>query len=242
MKFTTTLAYILYFLPLLVVLCAQEEQVDYDLPTCKASSPVLYRIKQAVPTTAQNLSNRADIGIIWQENTSEMTGPTVDIIIKRYSCVDRLDTSMTKDDRYPQMWMLNLKKRGRIITEGPLYVALYTPDKRSMVIAYTECQTGFRHYEGIKRDMTRPLKALELSRVWTHRDWRDKGIAAEMLSFALHDLASYTSTSHVGLIAAGDELIPFYEKAGFSYIGTGRKSILGIELRRADELTRRFSV
>jgi len=149
---------------------------------------------------------------------------------------------MTKDEPYTQMWMLNLKKRGRIITEGPLYVALYTRDKRSMVIAYTECETGFHHYKGIKWDMTRPLKAMELSRVWTHRDWRGKGIAAKMLLFALHDLAAYTPTSHVGLIAAGDELIPFYEKAGFRHIGTGRKSILGIKLSGAEEVTRRSSV
>jgi len=231
MKFTTTLAYILYFLPLPVVLCAQEDIIDYDSQKCKASRPVPYCIKQPVPTTAQNLSNRAGIGTLLQENIRGLTSLTVDVIIKRYNREDDIHTSI---DGPRGFWTLDLQERKEEPASGPLYVAIHTQKDREMVIGYIDCADDGGEFEEIPSsdwDDQRLQQSMELSRVWIHSQWGGRGLGSAMLRFALQDIATYTPSTHAILLAYDKDLISFYAKAGFASIDPNDDCIMGINLQ-----------
>jgi len=79
------------------------------------------------------------------------------------------------------------------------------------------------------------LQSMEISRVWTHRKWRGKGVGGAMLGFALRDIAAYTPSTHAMLVALAANAIRIYAKAGFVSVGRRYASdtyMMGIELRK----------
>jgi len=238
MKSKTIFACILHFLPLLVVFCAPGGEIDNDAHTCKASSPISYPVKQAVPTTADSSYKAADFGTLQREDSGGLTEWTVDITIKRYNRDDDVDTSMIEDDEVDNFWTLDLQARKEIPISGPLYVALHTQINRQIVIGYIDCADNGGKLSRVIRggwDAARLSQSMELSRVWIHSNWRGKGVGGAMLGFALRDIAAYTPSTHAMLVARAENAIRFYGKAGFVPIGrryASDKCMMGIELRK----------
>jgi len=231
MKFITNLAYILHSLPQLVEFRSPRAKIDYDSLTCKASSAVLYRVNQAVPMTADSLFEGALTDTALQEEPNQMY--EVDITIKRYNTQDDIDTSMTVHSYDSFDWTLNLPVRKETPASGPLYVALHTQGDRIMVIGYINCADNGGKFDTISSsdwDRRRLSQSMEISSVWTHSRWRRKGIASEMLKFALRDIAAYTPSTHAVLIALIPKFIRMYREAGFVPMRSRDDYKMGIEL------------
>jgi len=206
--FITTFASIPNLLPLLLVSCTPLNKNPYDLQRHKAADPITYQTS---------------------------------ITIKRYNRKDDIDTKMTEDDdtsmtddvEDPTFWWLNLEERKRDPVAGPLYVALHTQGTTKVVIGYAYCQRSAEEKAkdiSVNWDEMRPSQTMQLYKVWIHKTWRGRGIATEMVRFALHDLAAYTTSTHVWLLAMHPPAIRVYEKLNFKCICRPHECLMGIEL------------